>query len=1037
MILPRTGERVKRAFTLRNRSSASEDDFRTPLLRRRSTQRTISHLSTRARVKKYAKDKLIETWNFAKSRTGQGIIKCSIAYVLGSLATFVMPISGLLGKSDGKHVVATITVYFHPARSAGSMIDGTICALIAFAYTAFISYASMAVSVFFAHQHLMQLGHAIVLVVFVGGGLGFIGWFKQMLGSPLVNVACSLASLASITILTKEGAIQAATYSHVKITQTLKMVLMGIFASSLVSFVIQPISARKDLRKDLMTATDLLGDLLTTITATFLSGHEDQINYPSFDSVTAKYKKAFSSLVSNLRESKLEHYVLGTENQHHLEARLVRCIERLATDIGGLRSACLIQTALLEKPSFGATTPAVQNGLSRSNSVSAISPLPAEELANRMNGLESIFEEPEDNSDNDTDEMSVFFNSPREGISPMTQHPSAIPTATSAADIFALFINNLGGPLKSLAYTLKEVLAELPFGSSPDYEFSQNATFRSSLIEANQLFKRARREGLNLLYQNRLLNKTKSEEIAADYEEVAASCGYFSSSLQDLAEDTIAYLDVLEELELYLEQSATRKRSWNWMKFWRLLSFKTVSRTASEEQEPLLPPQTAEQGLSKPISLPTDKENDSKHVNPNRSAKSQPYSYRLWRALRFFRREDIRFAAKVGIGAIAYAVWSFMPFSRPFFSHWRGEWGLLSYMLVCSMTIGAANTTGYQRFTGTCIGAVFAIAAWAAAQENAWILGFFGWLISLCCFYIIVGKGKGPMGRFILLTYNLSCLYAYSLSVKDDDNDDDEGGISPEIWEIVLHRVVAVMIGCIWGIIVTRLVWPISARQKLKDGISVLWLRMGLIWKRDPLTILIDPATPTSSEDFTGFKSNSYMDIRESLRLQRFLTQLEALQASASKEFELRGPFPEIIIQRILAATGRMLDAFHAMNVVIVKDLKASPGEALILKYTEQERMQLSARISHLFTVLASSIKLEYPMSDALPDIEHTRDRLLAKVFEFRKIHRGTDVATDEDYELLYAYALVTGQLATDIVSIIREVELLFGTLDEETLKLE
>lgn len=44
-----------------------------------------------------------------------------------------------------------------------------------------------------------------------------------------------------------------------------------------------------------------------------------------------------------------------------------------------------------------------------------------------------------------------------------------------------------------------------------------------------------------------------------------------------------------------------------------------------------------------------------------------------------------------------------------------------------------------------------------------------------------------------------------------------------------------------------------------------------------------------------------------------------------------------------------MLDAFHAMNVVIQKDLKASEGEAAILKYTVDERAQLSARISHLF----------------------------------------------------------------------------------------
>jgi hypothetical protein len=44
-----------------------------------------------------------------------------------------------------------------------------------------------------------------------------------------------------------------------------------------------------------------------------------------------------------------------------------------------------------------------------------------------------------------------------------------------------------------------------------------------------------------------------------------------------------------------------------------------------------------------------------------------------------------------------------------------------------------------------------------------------------------------------------------------------------------------------------------------------------------------------------------------------------------------------------------MLDAFHAMNVVIQKDTHASEGETLLLKYTAEERADLCSRISHLF----------------------------------------------------------------------------------------
>jgi hypothetical protein len=328
-------------------------------------------------------------------------------------------------------------------------------------------------------------------------------------------------------------------------------------------------------------------------------------------------------------------------------------------------------------------------------------------------------------------------------------------------------------------------------------------------------------------------------------------------------------------------------------------------------------------------------------------------------------------------------------------------------------TIGASNTTGFHRFFGTCLGAVYAIVAWIAADENPFVLCLFGWLISLQCFYIIVGKGKGPMGRFILLTYNLSALYAYSLAIQDEDGDDDDDeliGISPEIWGIVLHRVVAVMTGCIWGIIITRLVWPISARRRVKKGFSLLWLKMGLIWKRGPLrTALENPDT-----------SVSFMTYKEEVELRRFWTYLDTLCTSARFEFELKGPFPYKNFKTILDATGRMLDSFHAMSIITLKDVKATEGEKEVLKYTQQEWMEFSYRISHLFSgkptrvfvlemqltsaVMASSMKLAYPLNDVLPNVEHTRDRLLAKVFEFRRTHLGKVMAKDEDYELLYAY---------------------------------
>lgn len=51
-------------------------------------------------------------------------------------------------------------------------------------------------------------------------------------------------------------------------------------------------------------------------------------------------------------------------------------------------------------------------------------------------------------------------------------------------------------------------------------------------------------------------------------------------------------------------------------------------------------------------------------------------------------------------------------------------------------------------------------------------------------------------------------------------------------------------------------------------------------------------------------------------------------------------------------------------------------------------------------------MKLEYPLSDALPNVEHARDRLLARLFHYRKDPEVSRMSTDEDYALLYAYGM-------------------------------
>ncbi|KAM5479076.1 hypothetical protein McanMca71_007104 [Microsporum canis] len=993
-IVPSTGQRIHGTPNLS--PEQEHDDERTPLLQRDPYSEDGGH-RPRGWLHRAAST-VGRLCSFMRSETGKGILKCSIAYLLGTMATFVPVLYRFLGQQGGKHTVATVTVYFHPARTKGSMIEALMLAIIAFCYAAFISITSMGVSVIFEDVfHLLPLGHAIIVIVFCGGGLGFIGWVKQRRGNPLVNVACSLASLAIITVLTKEGSVQRGDLSLAKIYQVFKMVIMGVVATMTVCFVVYPISAKSKLRQTMVEMTDSLSDMLEIITESFIyggSGLKSGLEQEPFLDASNRNKAAYSKMEKLLREAKFEHYVAGTEVEYQLEQKLVRCIQDISQSIGGLRSAAALQFQTLNQIQ---QTPRERSSFDTWRSPRNISPLPSlrrpDTMSSRFDGLQTL---------------------PHSGLIRSSDRPQTADNDTefiqAPADIFERFIVHLGPSMNSLAYTLKEILGELPYGPAPDFKVTVNSKFRTSLDRALELYRSSRNDALNIIYNQKdvIMAGGKPLGVEADLEEVAASCGHFSFSLLEFGEQLKEFLSILDKLQLEAEERPNG-RSWRWINPW-----------ASKPSE--------DTNIN-----PLDTENSLDHTGTDKRVAGAQTSiirytlrYRLWKALRVFRRDDTKFAIKVGAGAAIYALPSFIPETRPIYSAWRGEWGLLSYMLVCSMTIGASNTTGYARFFGTCLGALCALASWYMAEANVVFLAIFGWAMSLWTAYIIIAQGKGPMGRFIMLTYNLTVLYAYSLSKEGCDDGMDEGGEDPVIADIALHRVVAVFSGILWGIIITRVIWPSSAKRKLKDGLSVLWLRLSVIWKRDPLSTMI-----------RGGPTIPYFDVQEKIKLQLFLNHLDSLLVSARSEFSLKRRLPDAEYRVLLAGTRRLLDAFQAMNLEIMKNLTASEGEAAMLKYTLRERMQLSARISHLLSVLASSMKLGYAWNEVLPDTEHARDRLLAQLHHFRGDKQASRLTTDEDYALLYAYALVTAQLSAEIVVLMEGVRKLFGAIDEDDITLQ
>jgi len=226
------------------------------------------------------------------------------------------------------------------------------------------------------------------------------------------------------------------------------------------------------------------------------------------------------------------------------------------------------------------------------------------------------------------------------------------------------------------------------------------------------------------------------------------------------------------------------------------------------------------------------------------------------------RSPSVRFAIKTGAGAALLASAAFTKL-RPLWLEWRGEWALISYMVIMSPSLGATNFLAFCRILGTVsrfaplrvshtnlyvhtqvTGAATAVLCYTLFPENAVVLPLLGALVSIPCFYVIVTRVRcrglflnrwpeadhthqqpqyGPSSRFVLLTFNLTALYAFNLR---------EVGPELNVLGIGIHRTIAVVFGVIYGLVINVYLWPYEARRELRRGLSDFFLNAAHLYLR-------------------------------------------------------------------------------------------------------------------------------------------------------------------------------------------------------------
>lgn len=127
-----------------------------------------------------------------------------------------------------------------------------------------------------------------------------------------------------------------------------------------------------------------------------------------------------------------------------------------------------------------------------------------------------------------------------------------------------------------------------------------------------------------------------------------------------------------------------------------------------------------------------------------------------------------------------------------------------------------------------------AATAYTLFHKTPAILAVFGFLFSMPCFYYIVAKPQyATTGRFVLLTYNLTCLFSYAQSHSSFhffcfvlvmrmrmECRYNSRQLDNSVVDIAFHRSTAVIVGVVWAGLVSRFWWPSEARRELSKQLG-------------------------------------------------------------------------------------------------------------------------------------------------------------------------------------------------------------------------
>lgn len=982
VILPKSGKRVKRSNLFFNSDVASMSDMSISSLNNASDNSDDS-FSPDATIGSRLESAKNQVLYLVQSEVFQNVIKSSTAYLIASLAVYWGPLSHFFGPVDTKHIAASASVYFHPGKTKGAMHQLFLFALLSLLFSFSLSLVTRTLSSFFYNRGCIGWSYCIDVTI-SSIGLGIVAYWKQIVDMDSFSTACHLAYISIAAGIVREGSLNADNSPLPRLLALCKIVLFGSFTAVGVCYLLWPRSAVTLLRGSLNDSFDNMSLILSILSHRFLNGEKstekDILRFATLHERTNYLKIC-------LKEAQFELRLLGKEAEYKLYSEIIDATCKLEEHLQGMKSSCEMQWQLLQD-CLG------ENSINNSepNCFSYHSRRFSEGFDGCLNRFVEHSPDPEDPGYD----------------------------AIYATQLFDLFAYYLAPSVKSFVFTVKEILRVLPFekiaiaGKKEDC-FVKSKEYQASLNKAVKIFEDKQLRTFESLYSQQIF-QPNSFLFKSDQEEVAACCGNFSSLLASYGKELIHFLQLTCQFE---DTVNANKRSWKWMTLWKFSAMKF----GEENNETTL------------VDALQEMTNRSKHryemrhqdfVNENselipKKAKIDEFRFHLWQRFRFLRSSNVQFGIRTAIGAFCISVFAFIPATRLKFVSFRAEWALIIYCIMMSKSLGGTAMPAKWRFMGTFQGALLAFLAWEISDASPVVLAVTGFLLSIPCFYVLIyWENNHAYGRFILLTYNLTALYTYMEldSLKD-------GNKRPIVWEIAFHRFVAVSVGIIWALLVTAVLLPNSAKAQLKSGLTILWLRMGVIWSSNPMC---------SRKTEQGYELVGLRDIKGTRDL---LLECQRLLKLAPNEIRLKGRFPKKVYQNLLQSTSAVLDAFLNLQIMVRMNNLLLSNELYVLLYIGEERDELEHRIFLIFYMISSALALGFPLPSKPASTEHARNRLLLKLSEFRSESRLKQMKLlNKDYCRLYSYILVTTEITNELEKIMNFIRALLGDITEDAFRL-